>query len=192
MNMKKKIAVLAALLFLLTSLGLAQVPVPTKGNVFFGYSYMSADLAFGNRSGLKGWTGSLEGHVLPWVGMVTDVSGYYGATNLRLPITCPVGVPDCNLIRANASVYNFLFGPRVAVRFGRLTPFAHALFGGAHVSETRSGFSDTSFALAMGGGVDYKLVPAVAWRLQGEYLRTRFFNTNQDNLRFSTGIVLRF
>jgi len=37
--------------------------------------------------------------------------------------------------------------------------------------------SDTSFATAIGGGVDYRLFRAVAWRFQGDYLQTRFFDT---------------
>ena len=52
--------------------------------------------------------------------------------------------------------------------------------------------SDTAFATALGGGLDYHLVPLVSWRLQGDYLQTRFFGNTQNNGRFSTGIVLNF
>jgi opacity protein-like surface antigen len=52
--------------------------------------------------------------------------------------------------------------------------------------------ANTSFAAAIGGGVDYRLIKFLALRLEGDYLQTRFFHTTQDNLRLSTGVVLRF
>ena len=39
--------------------------------------------------------------------------------------------------------------------------------------------SDTSFATAIGGGLDYHLVRPVAWRLEGDYVQTRFFSTTR-------------
>jgi hypothetical protein len=47
-------------------------------------------------------------------------------------------------------------------------------------------------ATALGGGIDYRLVKLVALRLEGDYITTRFFNTTQNNIRLSTGVVLRF
>ena len=57
----------------------ASAQIPTRGNVFFGYSYGSADFSSTNRTNLNGWNGSLEGKVLPWVGFVADFSGLYGS-----------------------------------------------------------------------------------------------------------------
>lgn len=172
----KRVAIVVCLLI---SASIAQAQVP-RGNVFFGYSYLSADLVSANRTGLNGWNGSLEGKVFPYVGIVADLSGHYGSTDL------PLG-PS---LRSNAKIYSFLFGPRLSVSVGKLTPFAHALFGASHTDI--GGDVDTSFASALGGGVDYKLFPALAWRFQGDYLRTSFFDDTQNNLRFSTGIVLNF
>jgi hypothetical protein len=77
---------------------------------------------------------------------------------------------------------------------GKFTPFAHAMVGAGHQSDNGGGLSnsDTSLATAIGGGLDYKLIPAVAWRLQGDELHTRFFGSAQDHFRFSTGLVIRF
>jgi Outer membrane protein beta-barrel domain len=161
----------------------AQIP---KGNIFVGYSYGSADLNDNtHRSSLNGWEGSLEGKFLPWVGIVADFNGLYG--NADFP-------SSTQLFRVDAREYNFLFGPRVSVSIGKIRPFAHALFGAGHVNVTTAGYSasDTAFASALGGGLDYHLVPLVAWRFQGDYLQTRFFGNRQDNGRFSTGIVLNF
>jgi opacity protein-like surface antigen len=77
------------------------------------------------------------------------------------------------------------------VSVGKIRPFAEALFGAGHISTNGAG-SDTSFATALGGGVDYHLIPLVSWRLEGDYVQTRFFSTTQNNVRLSTGIVLRF
>jgi hypothetical protein len=164
--------------------------VPTSGNVFFGYSYSNAGPLFGltKRGNLNGWEGSLEGKVLPWIGLVVDFSGHYGSQ--QVPCAVPV---DCFIIpTANVHEQDILFGPRVSMSVGKIRPFAEALFGAGHISTDNGGGSDTSFATALGGGIDYKIIRPVAWRFEGDYVQTRFFGTTQNNVRLSTGIVLRF
>ncbi len=181
---RKLIALLSFLVLscALSSVALAQVP---KGNVFVGYSYGSADLNHNDRSNLNGWEGSLEGKFLPWVGIVADFNGLYGKNNFP---------SSTQVFNVDAREHNFLFGPRISVSVGKIRPFAHALFGAGHLSVSATGYSasDTAFAEALGGGFDYKLVPLIAWRFQGDYLQTRFFGNTQNNGRFSTGIVLNF
>lgn len=174
-----RIVVIAFVLLLFTAMASAQVP--TSGNIFFGYSYAHASLNGNNNVGLNGWNGSLEGKVLPWVGLVADLGGYYGSQNV-------------GPFHVTGNVYTFLFGPQVSVGVGKFTPFAHALFGAGHTSANATGFSDSdiSFATALGGGLDYKIVKGLAWRGQLDFLQTRFYSQTQDNVRFSTGIVLRF
>jgi hypothetical protein len=175
------------LLGLLLFAGLASAQIPTSGNVFFGYSYYNTDLSSLGRSGLNGWTGSLEGKVLPWVGFVADVSGVYGSENI--PILCPG--PPCPSVSISAHQENALFGPRVSFSVGKFRPFAEALFGAGHINTNGAG-SDTSFATALGGGLEYKIIRPVAWRFEGDYVQTRFFSATQNDVRLSTGIVLRF
>jgi len=184
-------------LFLLTSALNAQI-LP-KGNVFVGYSFNRAGTsqpgAFNtDRSNLNGWEGSLEGKFLPFLGIVADVSGHYGSTTFAAPIDCTLAQPPCSPIHQNVKEYNFLLGPRVSVSVGKVRPFAHALFGAGHINLNGSGTSnsDTSFATAIGGGIDYHLLPLLGWRVQGDYLQTRFFSNKQDDFRFSTGLVLNF
>jgi opacity protein-like surface antigen len=185
-----KFAVVVLGLFLLTTAGYAQVPA---GNVFIGYSYMSADLVSGNRTNLNGWNGSVEGKVLPFIGIVADFSGNYGSVPV---VRCEAINAPCPAENVSTHIYNFLFGPRVSVSVGKIRPFAHALFGAGHISEGGSVLagsgSDTSFAYALGGGVDYHLIPLVSWRLQADWLQDRFFNNTQNNARISTGIAIRF
>jgi len=187
----KLAAVLFALLLFATA-GYAQVP---GGNVFIGYSYMSADLVSGDRTNMNGWNGSVEGKVLPFVGIVADLSGHYGTPPLAVNPTCTAVIGgSCSGLNGNANIYNFLFGPRVSVSVGKVRPFAHVLFGAGHISTSGFGFSssDTSFAYALGGGVDYHLIPLVSWRVQADWLQDRFFSNTQNNVRISTGIAIHF
>ncbi|HZQ67819.1 MAG TPA: outer membrane beta-barrel protein [Terriglobales bacterium] len=177
----RKLALVLLASFFLTGVALAQLP---GGKIFFGYSYANAALAANSNTNLNGWNGSLEGKIFPYVGIVADIGGYYGSQTVNVPIP----------VSASGSVYTVMFGPQVSFSVGKVTPFAHGLFGVGHASASSQAFSnsDTSFATALGGGFDYKLIPAVAWRFQGDYLQTRFFSSTQDNFRFSTGIVLHF
>ena len=74
---------------------------------------------------------------------------------------------------------------------GKFRPFGEFEVGVGHVNTNGFG-SDTSFTTAVGGGVDYKIVRPIALRFQGDYVRTKFFNRTDNNLRLSTGIVFRF
>jgi hypothetical protein len=186
----RRILFVSVFLFLLASLASAQIP--TSGNVFFGYSYYNTDLSSIDRANTNGWEGSFEGKVFPFVGLVADVSGHYGSQNFGfLNAPCPSGVSSCGVFNANISEHNYLVGPRISASVGRFRPFAEALFGAGHVNANAAG-SDTSFATALGGGIDYRLIRLVAWRFQGDYVQTRFFGTHQDNIRLSTGLVIRF
>lgn len=169
--------------FLLAIAGFAQAP--TSGNAYIGYSYLNADLPVG-RTSLNGWNGSVEVKVLPLIGLVGDFSGNYGSQS----------VPDLPFPAINASVsqHNFLFGPRLGFTVGKVRPFVHALVGVSHLSESATGFSTSgnSFADALGGGIDYHLVPLISWRVQIDVLQTRFSSTTQEDVRVSTGVVIHF
>lgn len=187
--MVRKPVLIALSLLALATLAVAQVP---HANVFFGYSYYNTDLSSFDRANAVGWEASVEGKIIPFLGFVADVDTQYGTQ--RFPSVCPVGISSlsCGSFSNSFTEHNFLFGPRLSVSVAKFRPFAEALFGGAHVSINNDGGSDTSFATAIGGGLDYKIIPLVAWRFQGDYVQTRFFDATQNNVRLSTGIVLRF
>jgi opacity protein-like surface antigen len=177
--------IIVFMLFVLASLAAAQVP--TSGNIFFGYSYYNTDLSSIDRANTNGWEGTLEGRVLPHIGIVADFNGNYGSQNFAA--ICPPDI-DCT-VNLNFSEENVMFGPRVSASIGRFRPFGEAMFGIGHLNVHGSG-TQNSFATAIGGGIDYRLIKPVAWRFQGDYVTTRFFSTTQNNVRLSTGIVLRF
>ena len=191
-----RLAIIGFIVFLFTTIGYAQIP---SGNVFVGYSYLSTDLGPGDRANWNGWNGSVEGKVLPFIGIVADLSGHYGSLASNSTGLCtvpPGGLPGGCLgpLSGSGNQHNFLFGPRASVSLGKFRPFAHVLLGASHISESSSGFSNsgTSFAYAVGGGIDYHLAPLIGWRLQADLLQTRFFSTTQNNARVSTGIVIHF
>ena len=172
-----------SLLFLLLPLS----AYAQSGNVFFGYSYLNAESPAGGRSNISGWNGSLEGKVFPHLGIVADIIGHYGTQNIF-----PCSGVDCFAFGLGTRQHAFIFGPRISASVGKIRPFAHYLVGAGHITVTNTGDSDTSFAQAIGGGVDYKLIPLLGLRVQGDLLQTRFFDGKQNDFRLSTGIVLHF
>jgi len=187
--LQKRIAIVFALM-LVTTAGFSQIP--SFGNIFVGYSYNRADSGLDNRGNLNGWEGSLEGKFLPFVGMVADVSAQYGT--LRTPSGVGFGGVQGGSFDSKTRVQSYLFGPRVSFSVGNIRPFAHILIGASHLHESTSfsSNSETGFADAIGGGIDYHLIPRVSWRVQGDALQTRFHGARQDDARISTGLVLKF
>jgi hypothetical protein len=179
----RKLSAIVFLLCLLTAAGMAQIP--TSGNVYFGYALNHGTTGLSETGTLNGWEASVEGKVFPHIGMVFDVGQQFG--NLFLP---PLG------FSADERTDEYLFGPRVSVSVGKFRPYFHALIGAGHLHERNSSIpaehNETAFADAIGGGVDYHLIPRVSWRLQLESLTTNFHSDWQHNTRFSTGLAVRF
>src|SRR5207245_976255 len=109
--------------------------------------YYNTNLSSIDRANTNGWELSVEGKVIPWVGIVADFDSHYGSQNFSSCVGTLIGT-DCFPFNASVTERNFLFGPRVSASVGKLRPFAEALFGGAHVSGNNGIGSDTSFATA--------------------------------------------
>ena len=190
-----KAACIGVVLFLFAGLANAQIP---SGNVFLGFSYertnsseFSPNLIGTTLSSpnLHGWEASFEGKIVPFVGIVGDVSGHYGSQNFTE--ATPNGLLNINV---TGHEQEYLVGPRLSIPVGKFTPFAEVMVGAAHIHSggTLPGPSNSSFAYALGGGLDYRLFGPVAARVEGDYLRTKFFSSTQNNLRLSAGVVFRF
>jgi hypothetical protein len=134
----------------------------------------------------------LEGKVFPFVGIVADIGGYYGTQTLpNGTCTGVIGSTCTASTNFNTRILTATFGPRVSFSVGKFRPFAHGLVGVSRTSGSLNG-SDTSLADTLGGGIDYHLVPLIAWRVQADEMQTRFFSATQNNFRLSTGIVFHF
>lgn len=181
--MRKAVIVLSVLISM-SGLALAQVP---SGNFYLGYTYYNTDLSL-NRGNLNGFEATLEGKLVPVLGIVADITGHYGSLNF--PTFCSLCTTP-TYESASAHQYEVMFGPRVSIPVGKFRPFAEFEIGVGHVNTNGFG-SDTSYATAVGGGLDYKVFGPLAVRAEGDYVRTRFFSQDQNNFRFSTGVAIRF
>jgi len=233
-----RFAATAALAFLLGSIALAQDSTP-KVQVFGGFSLLHEDTGkltgltldtalrapsdtFGIRSDFTGWTAEGQYNVDRWIGIAADFGGHRGAPVTALNTSGVSGLPS-------ESEYYILAGPVLSYRSKtRLTPFAHALFGWERTSLSASTISGLAspvaiaattyddFTMALGGGLDCKIVRHVALRIpQVDYFHTslnltKFYDdafgpqllqgldpfqglaTRQRNVRVSGGIVLQF
>ena len=159
---------------------------PNHGDVFFGYSHMggiscqttfsgaktACDPFSAKAANLNGWNVSVEKKYLRYFGAVADFSGQYGGVSQR----------------------NFLFGVRGGASIGRFRPFAEALFGAVYVQGKGSATStsETSFAEALGVGIDFRLMRLLSWRIQADEIKTQLTAFEQQNVRVSCGVAVRF
>jgi opacity protein-like surface antigen len=161
-----------------------------KVDLFGGYAYMHGNVIVSNQGiSLNGGRGSLTYNYNRWFGLVFDLGAYHQGSVAGNGRTL--------------TVMTYLFGPRVSWRKNeKVTPFGQLLLGGGHAggtlytSETSPLGAQNSFAMTLGGGVDWKLHPSISVRLfQAEYLRTQFANgsnNQQNNFRLSAGVVFHF
>jgi opacity protein-like surface antigen len=161
-----------------------------KFDLFAGYSYVrdNPSTTATNGFNLNGGSASIAYNANHWLSAVADFGGY-SSSNIR---ATSVG----------GTLSTYLFGPRISYRhFSRVTPFGQALFGVAHIGGDNGltySTSNNSFAMTLGGGVDFKLSHRFSIRaIQVDYLLTRFNEfglgaQTQNNLRVSTGVVFHF
>jgi opacity protein-like surface antigen len=226
--------VMMTLTILLGSFAFAQDETQ-KVQVFGGYSLLRAD--HGGLTGalldvdldqpsnpfalptyfFNGWSAEAQYNADRWLGIAADFGGRSGT-----PITASRDRTLAGLPKETA--YSFLAGPVLSYRTkSRFTPYAHGLFGWDRTSLGASiitgsvtspvpvnATSYNDFAMALGGGVDYRFTRHLSVRLgQLDWYHTsvnlnKFYtnalggtlleglSTRQANLRFSVGAVVRF
>jgi hypothetical protein len=169
---------IAATVLALVCSALFAIPMSAQliphGNAYVGGSYGRSEFVIPtNLYRLKGWEAS--GEMLPFartphLGFVLDGSGIYGH---------------------GLTQYTFVGGPRLSVTFGKWRPFVQGMAGLQMIQS--GGNSYNPLAIDVGGGVDYKLFfKKFSWRVQGDYIRTRYLSDQQSNYRGSTGLVWHF
>jgi len=168
----------------------------SKVDIFGGYQYLhNGDTTVngtsqpGTNQSFNGWDIAPAYKFNKFLGVEGDFGGGYGSVS---------GVSN--------HLYTYTGGPVVTLGLPFLQPFAHALFGGAHLNSGASGVSVSTngYTLIVGGGVDAKLNRLLAFRVaQVDWLYYHFSGYSADsvttpsfsgsnNVRISTGIVLRF
>jgi hypothetical protein len=162
--------------------------------LYGGYSYTF--VPYDNTSetpfsgGMNGWDSSLRvplPMVPDWLGVKGDVSGSYRSDGS---------------LDLNPRAYFFLLGPQITAHTGRTTLWVHGLVGSAHLNNAAlpSLTSNSTFALALGGGADFGLARRrLAWRISLDYFNTHFHSSDaavnqiaNSNGRVTTGPVFRF
>jgi len=164
--MVRRVSILLGLIFVISLSAQAQ----DRWEIFGGYTFER----YGGTPGrnLNGWEVAGKYKVAPWVGLVADMDAHYAFPSQ----------PD-------ARTFHFLVGPQISMP-GRISPFLHILGGFGHL---QGGGAETSFAGAIGGGIDLGIAPLFSWRMiQADDMITRFFGTTQHSMRLSTGVVIRF
>jgi len=174
------------------------------GFSYFNFNAGSAPLGNGRNLALQqdsyGWHITRAENRASWFGGIADFSGNYAHRVVDFgTVQSPL------IVRFNASIYPFLFGPRFYFRhFGRATLFGDTLIGRVHARVAVSGdtmaasetVSETRWAYAFGGGVDYNLTDHFAIRGQTDWIRSDSPETLerdfQNIYRVSGGIVFKF
>ena len=190
-NMKKLVPFALAVLFLL---GIASAQNLPAVDVFGGYSYLNFRLPSNSGSSSQnlafkeGWDISASVGLFHHMAAEADFGGHH--------------LNDCTGTQGlNCSNFSYLFGPRFT--FGdhssRFTGFVHGLAGRDNATLVYSGgtLSDTSVAVAAGGGLDYWFLRHVGVQLGPvDYFYTRHLNnfgvSSQSSFRAAGGIAFRF
>jgi len=161
--MRKLIGV-TAIVFMISALAMAgEAPRP---EIYGGYQFTSTD---------GGWHGS----------------GLNTGANLYLTRWLAGTADFGSGFSSGSKLYSYTFGPTISAQRKNFTPFAHALFGGAHASAGSIGTS--GMAMMFGGGVDVGNRKLALRAVQFDWLTLRFAGvTNKNNMRVTTGLLYRF
>ena len=184
----KRLLGLLVLLALSTVPAMAQLDNTPKLEAGGGFLYRSYNLQFAPRQNEVGWFATADYNFNSWVGIAADIDEGFRGTNVATD---------------EYRHYSFLFGPQVyPLGHHRLTPFAHALFGVSHFTfplPIDEGFTDSGFAFALGGGVDWRATRLISIRLgQFDYEQDQNFgccssgNPTQHNFKLKAGVLLTF
>ena len=163
--MIKKLIGAALFVALFSFVGLAQEA--PKPEVFGGYQFTTLDPSWH----ANGWNGAASMYLTRLIGLTGDFSGAYGSGGTHF--------------------YTYAGGPVVSMHKHALSPYAHALFGGGHVSS--SGFGNNGMVMMFGGGLDYGRNAFAVRLVQADWMITHFNGvSDKNNARISTGLLWRF
>ena len=194
----RKLLLTALLIASGTSILAAQAPEQPKNEFFAGYSFHSADINTltidPHRTAQNGVNLEYTRNIARHIGITGDASVHFHRE------THSTGV---GTFSSQRDQYFLLGGIQLrADNDKRVGPFAHALLGAslfrgltANVGPAGNVYTyddATSFAMALGGGLDVRINKRIAVRLiQVDYTPTFFGSGRQDNFRISAGIVFK-
>jgi len=143
-----------------------------------------------------GATGSFTYNANKYLGLNAEYGAYHFSRSIFV-----LNGTDYTATSISGSFQTWLFGPRLNLRrFDHFVPFVEFMVGAARGGPQVTGSTTQStFALAAGGGVDVVLLKNLSWRFfQADYLMTNFTGPlmnpqgRQNNFRIGSGLVLRW
>jgi hypothetical protein len=143
----------------------------------------------------KGFDVSAARNFTRYLGIKADSSMYFRQDSGMTSDGQAYRVPERTVL--------FMVGPEIKARnHTRLAPFAHALFGFAHSSanftidaSTIQSHSREGFAMALGGGLDFRMARRFSIRFVTDYSATHLGNPSpddsgrQNHIRFALGVL---
>ena len=157
----------------------AQEEAP-KYEFFGGFSFMNLDKDTEGLDGsVRGWDTSFAFNLNDRLAVVADVSGMYNSIE---------GIADSSIKR-----HLFLGGVQYTKRYEKINIFGEVLagFARANYSDRSSSGGYNGFAMAIGGGVDWKINEKIGWRIAKiDYVPIRWDGATTNHMRFSTGILI--
>lgn len=146
----------------------------------------------GEREGFNGVEAFVKGNVSRYAG----IKGAYSFHRKSFDIN---GGTPATTFDVDADIHQFLGGVEFKdnARETKVKPFAHLLAGVAHSRADVEGVTDfndseTGFAAAVGGGVDFRLNDRVDFRaIQFDYNPNRANGETSHNFRVGIGIIFR-
>lgn len=145
------------------------------------------------REGFHGVEAFVKGNVSRYVGLKGSYSFHRKSFDIRTGGTTPTSFD------VDADLHQFMGGVEFKdnAKETKVKPFAHVLAGVAHARADIEGLpdaddSDTGFAAAVGGGVDFRLSDRVDFRaVQFDYNPNRSNGETSHNFRIGIGFIFR-
>jgi Outer membrane protein beta-barrel domain len=188
--MRRSFVVFAVVLLCAMAAVAQDVP---KYETFLGYTYVRANSATNvSAFSANGGGGQFAYNFNKWLAAVADLGAVHNG--------------NINGHMLDSTLANFLFGPRVSLRYSRIKPYFQVLWGGVYATSStqvsgllpvtlpaylpgvptpipgqpitaRIGAQQTAFAMTAGGGLDIKISKYVSFRPIGlDYYMTRLQN----------------
>ena len=197
----RKLFMAALFIACTSSFAFAQTDDYNKYDIGVLYSHNRVDVGvedpsqnfIDDRVGFHGVEAFVKGNISRYVGL----KGSYSFHRKSFDI---VGGTAATTFDVDADLHQFLGGVEFKdnARETKVKPFAHVLAGVGHaradVSNAAVSFdeSDTGFAAAIGGGIDFRLSDRVDLRaVQVDYNPTRDNGQTSHNFRIGIGLIFR-
>jgi hypothetical protein len=165
---------------------------PERGRLQYGFGYQYQHfVVFGTTFNTHGYNVDVNGHLFD------AVTGADGRLTVTLEGMGAFGFGGQTTGRPSVSAKSLFLGagPRLTLENkGRIEPWVHGLLGWEHLRFSQGPVLGSNSALGymVGAGFDVKLGRQIYWRIQGDYIGTRFQSDLQSNWSVGTGLMFNF